>query len=130
MAVAAASDEPRMLGLLLDMGGDPNLKNLREEPLIHQTIMFGQWANVRTLAERGADIEAKDTTGRNAALRLAYLNQYQEVNWMLDRGADATVKDATGRTLRELVLKKVPNPASPLEAWRKHVAERLGVVEQ
>lgn len=129
MAVAAASDNPRLLEMLLDRGGDPNLKNKKEEPLLHQTITFGQWQNVHTLVERGADIEAKDTTGRNAMLRLAYLNQYQEVNWMLDRGADPSVKDATGRSVRELVQKKVPNPNSPLEAWRKHVAARLGVVE-
>ncbi|MCK6592450.1 MAG: hypothetical protein L6Q76_33265, partial [Polyangiaceae bacterium] len=106
---------------------DPNLKNNRGEPLLHQAMNYSNWGNLRKLAMRGADIEAKDGSGRTAALKLAYLNQYEEVSWFLDRGADPLAADAGKRTLRDLVATAKLDPSSPLEAWRKQVAARLGV---
>jgi ankyrin repeat protein len=127
MLVAAATEDPRFLELLLDKGGDPNLKNTRGEPLLHQAINHAVWGNVRLLATRGADIEAKDASGRTPALKLAYINQYEEVSWLLDRGADPLAADAAKKTLRDLVLTSILDPSSPHEAWRKRVAERLGI---
>jgi len=129
MLVAAAVEDPRFLGILLDKGGDPNLKNHRGEPLLHQAITYSIWGNVRLLATRGADIEAKDGSGRTPALKLAYIHQYEEVSWFLDQGADPLAADAGKRTLRDLVTTNVLDPSSPHEAWRKHVAKRLGVEE-
>lgn len=127
MLLATAVDDPRFLDILLDKGGDPNLKNNRGEPLLHQAMNYSNWGNLRKLAMRGADIEAKDGSGRTAALKLAYLNQYEEVSWFLDRGADPLAADAGKRTLRDLVATAKLDPSSPLEAWRKQVAARLGV---
>jgi uncharacterized protein len=127
MLVAAATEDPRFLAALLDKGGDPNLKNPRGEPLLHQAINHSVWGNVRLLATRGADIEAKDGSGRTPALKLASINQYEEVSWFLDRGADPHAADAGKRTLRDLVLTSILDPGSPHEAWRRRVAERLGI---
>ncbi len=51
------------------------------------------------------------------------------MDWFLDRGADPLAADAGKRTLRDLVTTTVLDPSSPQEAWRKHVAKRLGVEE-
>ena len=127
MLVAATSPEPRFLVLLLDNGGDPNLKNEKEVPLAHQALNFGQWANLGILFDRGVPVDVKNKMEQTPALRLAYLNRYEEVHGLLDRGADPDAKDQVGLSVRKLAEKPVPAADSPLEAWRRKVAERLGI---
>jgi ankyrin repeat protein len=127
MQAAGGSSDPRFLEILIDAGGDPDLKNPRGEPLLHQTINAMRMQNVRVLVKRGANIEARDPSGRTTVLKLAYLNQYEEVHHLLQAGADPSAKDSTGRDLKALASIPVPDRNSPLEAWRLKVLERLGV---
>ncbi|UQA59106.1 ankyrin repeat domain-containing protein [Polyangium aurulentum] len=127
MLVGATSPEPRLLVLLLDNGGDPNLKNHRGDPLVHQAISFGQWQNLGILFDRGVPVDVRNKMDQTPAIRLATLNQYEEVNKLLDRGADPDATDQLQFSVRKLVQQPVPAADSPLEAWRKRVAERLGI---
>jgi len=127
MLVAAANQDPRFLGLLLDHGGDPNLKNLRGEPLLHQALPYGHWQNLWLLIDRGVAIDVRNPMKQTPALRLAYLNQYEQVYRFLERGADPDATDDVGLSVRALAQKPVPAADSPHEAWRKRVAERLGI---
>ncbi|MRG90723.1 ankyrin repeat domain-containing protein [Polyangium spumosum] len=127
MLVGATSPDPRFLVLLLDNGGDPNLKNEKEVPLAHQALNFGQWQNLGILFDRGVPVDVKNKMEQTPALRLAYLNQYEGVDKLLERGADPDAKDQVGLSVRKLAEKPVPAADSPLEAWRRKVAERLGI---
>ena len=127
MLVGATSPEPRLLVLLLDNGGDPNLKNHRGDPLVHQAISFGQWQNLGILFVRGVPVDVRNKMDQTPAVRLATLNQYEEVNKLLDRGADPDAADQVHFSVRKLAKTPVPRADSPQEAWRKRVAERLGI---
>jgi len=127
MLVAATSPEPRFLGLLLESGGDPNLENEKGVPLAHQALSFGQWQHLGTLFDRGVPVDVKNKMEQTPALRLAYVNRYDEVHKLLDRGADPEAKDQVGMSVRKLAEKPIPAADSPLEAWRRKVAERLGI---
>ncbi len=127
MLVGATSPEPRFLVLLLDSGGDPNLKNHRGDPLVHQAISFGQWQNLGILFDRGVPVDVRNKMDQTPAIRLATLNRYDEVSKLLDRGADPDAADQVGFSVRKLAQQPVPAADSPLEAWRKRVADRLGV---
>jgi hypothetical protein len=122
----APSDEgTRFLSLLLDHGGDPNLRDERGEPLLLTVILYLRFDSAHLLLDRGADIDATNAMGETAVFRLASLNQFEEVNFFLDRGASPDCKDATGRTLRDVVAKSRVDPASPAARWRERVAARL-----
>jgi len=125
MLAAVTSPDPRFIAILLEHGGDPNLKNHREEPLVHQAISFGQWQNLGALYDKGTPVDTPNKMSATPALRLAYLNQYEDVAKHLDRGADPDAKDDVGMSVRILSEKPLPAADSPLEAWRKNVAERL-----
>ncbi|WP_281314915.1 ankyrin repeat domain-containing protein [Polyangium sp. y55x31] len=127
MLVAATSPDPRFLVLLLDNGGDPNLENQKGVPLAHQALNFGQWQNLGILFDHGVPVDVKNKMEQTPALRLAYLNRYDEVHKLLDRGADADAKDQVGLSVRKLAEKPIPAADSPLEGWRRKVAERLGI---
>jgi uncharacterized protein len=127
MLAAVTNPDPRFLVLLLDHGGDPNLKNDRGDPLAHQAISFGVWQHLFVLYDRGVPVDVRNKMNATPALRLAYLNQFEEVNRHLDRGADPDAADSVGFSVRKLAEKPVPAADSPHEAWRKKVAERLGI---
>lgn len=126
MLAAVTSPDPRFIAILLGHGGDPKLKNHREEPLAHQAISFGQWQNLGALFDKGTPVDTRNKMSATPALRLAYLNQFEEIYKLLDRGADPDAKDDVGMNVRILSEKPLPAADSPLEAWRKRVAERLG----
>jgi uncharacterized protein len=129
MMAAGISDDPRWLGLLLDKGGDPNLRagqGRPGEPLLTLLVAYGRWENMLVLLDRGADIEATGPSGQTAALRLAALYQFERVDKLLERGADPAHPDVNGLTLRAFVAHTLP-PDSPQEPSRRRVAERIGL---
>jgi ankyrin repeat protein len=127
MLAAGLTEDTRELRLLLDKGGDPNLRDKRGEPLLIKVIYSGRWDNVDLLLARGADINAADPSGQTPVFLLANIGQFEQVLRFLDRGADPEPADATGRTLRRVVAKTHVPAESPQAEWREKVAERLGV---
>lgn len=129
MLVAMTQRDPKLITMLLERGGDPNLVNEKGEPLVHQAISLGAFQHLDVLFRAGVPIDVNNAMGQTPALRLAYLNQYEDVFRLLDLGANPDAKDQVGATIRKLAAQPVPNPNSPLEAWRKQVAKRLGLVD-
>ncbi len=127
MLVAMTKSEKRWVDMLLEHGGNPNLEDDKGEPLVHQAISMGAFNNLSVLFRAGVLVDVKNAQGQTPALRLAYVNQYQDVSSLLDQGADPETKDQVGLSVRKLAARPVPNPNSPLEAWRKQVAKRLGI---
>ncbi len=126
MLVAATAEDPRWLGILLDHGGDPDLKNRFGEPLLTLVVPYGRWESMLLLLDRGARIDATGPSEQTATARLGALHQFDRVDVMLDRGADPARADAHGLKLADFVVQKV-TPGSPQEPWRRRVAERIGV---
>lgn len=125
MMAAGISGDPRWLHLLIDKGGDPDLKH-GGEPLITVLVPYGQFDGILALLDRGAKIDATGPSGQTAAFRFAALYQYDRVYALLERGADPARADESGLTLAAFVVHPVPE-GSPQEAWRLKVAERIGL---
>lgn len=128
MLMAGVMEDPRWLGLLLDHGGDPNLKNGFGDPLLPLLVSHGRWENMVLLLDRGALIDGAGPSGQTATFLFATLHQFDRVHAMLERGADPDRADANGLTPRTFVMQPVV-PGSPQEAWQKRVADRIGVTQ-
>jgi ankyrin repeat protein len=128
MLMAGVMEDPRWLGLLLDHGGDPNLKNGFGDPLLPLLVSHGRWENMVLLLDRGALIDGAGPSGQTATFLFATLHQFDRVYAMLERGADPDRADANGLTPRTFVMQQAV-PGSPQEAWQKRVADRIGVTQ-
>lgn len=127
MLVAMTKPEPNWIEMLLERRSNPNLGAEDGDPLVHQAISLGAFQHIEVLIRAGVPVDVTNAMGQTPALRLAYLNQFDRVSRLLDMGADPEAKDQVGLTIRKLAVRPVPNPNSPLEAWRKQVAQRLGI---
>ncbi|EYF05452.1 ankyrin repeat domain-containing protein [Chondromyces apiculatus] len=128
MLVAGASEDPRWLEVLLEKGGDPNLKNQFDEPLLTLLVPYGRWDNTQLLLDRGARIDETGPAKQTATYLYATLHQFDRVHALLERGADPTRTDVNGLGLRDFVRQRIP-PGSPQEPWRERVMARIGASE-
>jgi len=126
MLIAGASEEKRFLALLLDNGGDPNLRDQKEEPLLTRLVFHERFDNVLLLLDRGAKIDATGPAGRTATFLYGTLHQFDRVHALLERGADPSIQDQNGLSLKDFVLQRVV-PESPQVEWQKRVAEKIGL---
>lgn len=86
--IAAAGPEDQLLVALLDLKADPNAKDERHEPALHNALYAHQYQRMKLLLDRGADIDATDSSGATAAVVLARINYFEMVHYLLERGAD------------------------------------------
>ncbi|GAA4027440.1 hypothetical protein GCM10022409_09290 [Hymenobacter glaciei] len=86
--IAAGGPQDELLVALLDLGADPNAKDERKEPALHNAMYAHQYQRMKLLLDRGADIDAMDSSGATAAVVLARLNYFELVHYLLERGAD------------------------------------------
>lgn len=103
MVMAVKQDDPVYLTLLLDHGGDPNTRNVDNEPLLFQAFIWhNQWKNVQLLVERGADVN--DTSdGTSVLFNYATRGGFEQTLWLLHHGADPVQAGS--------VFKQLPPPA-------------------
>lgn len=95
--VAGAPDND-YIRILLDHGGDPNAKNSDGDPiLITMELMSPRnYGGIDLLLERGAEIDATDSSGATVTKIMALLGDFEHVYYMLQRGADYTKKTSYG----------------------------------
>ena len=86
--IAAGGPKDELLVALLDLGADPNAKDERHEPALHNALYAHQYQRMKLLLDRGADVDAMDSSGATAAVVLARLNYFELVHYLLERGAD------------------------------------------
>jgi uncharacterized protein len=82
---AAGSDDPHFLPLMLDHGGNPNIRSGYRNALMI-AIQQGHMNNVTLLLQRGADVNDHDESGNTAAIAAAYRPDFDLVQTLLDRG--------------------------------------------
>ncbi|MDR1960348.1 MAG: ankyrin repeat domain-containing protein [Planctomycetaceae bacterium] len=86
--MAAGTNFPNYFKLVMEHGGDPNLKNpnLLEQTPIFTTISFRKMENVKLLIEKGANLN--HDIGYTPIISAAMENKYDIVLLLLEEGAD------------------------------------------
>jgi len=86
--IATKGPQDKLLVSLLDLRADPSVKDYRGIPALQNAIYINNYARVKLLLERGADINGTDSAGATAASLLATLNYFEKAHYLLERGAD------------------------------------------
>lgn len=124
--IAAGGPKDVLLVALLNLKADPNAKDERHEPALHNAMYAHQYQRMKLLLDRGADINLMDSSGATAAVVLARLNYFEMVHYLLERGADWRKSDG------EVALWTQENNIGNAQAtqWQlkvKHLLQAKGV---
>lgn len=119
--IAAEGPKDELLLTLLDLGADPNARDERKEPALHNALYAHQYQRMKLLLDRGADINITNSAGATPAVVLARLNYFELVHYLLERGADWRKTDG------EVALWTQENDTGNAEAiqWQKKVKQLL-----
>ena len=90
--------------MLAVLGGANLIAGAAEEPPLLQFAAKGQTAAVKSLLDRGADLEAKDRNGRTALMLAAQHGRLETVQLLIARGAKTDTRDREGNTAYMLAL--------------------------
>ena len=79
---------------LLEAGADANAQAIDGTTPVHRALMAP--ANVRLLAAKGADIDARTVAARTALHAAVEYSQFETTKTLLELGADSNATDASG----------------------------------
>lgn len=99
---AAQADFASAVGLLLDAGANPQLKNYFDETPLHMAARHYTTASITALIESGAEVDAQDHHGQTALHIAAHRNRRDVVKTLLAHDADTDIRDKKGRTADEI----------------------------
>jgi ankyrin repeat protein len=119
------------LRVLLLAGADVNAVNARGEPLLHYSVSLDRYMFSLLLLAAGADVAARDRTGRTACL-LAAQEAPMYVDMMVAAGADLDAADENGETPRlRLAHRPVGVDPKRVDLARREIAQmRLEFVRE
>ena len=126
-ALAAGADDPELLQILLDNGGNANGKGPEGEPVTFVAANELRPENIRLLLAHGADRDARDGKGNTLLLKLAMLRQFSVVKMLLEQGADSAIANQQGLTLKEVANSIRMNEQSQEAQHRQEVVRLLGL---
>ena len=86
--IAAEGPKDELLITLLKLGADPNSRDERKMPALHNALYINNYPRMKILLEHGADIDITDGAGATAVATLARLNSFEMVAYLLEHGAD------------------------------------------
>ena len=86
--IATEGPEDQLLVTLLDLKADPNVVDERKVPALQNAIYINNYSRMKLLLDRGANIDAPNSSGATAVVVLARLNNFEMVHYLLERGAD------------------------------------------
>jgi ankyrin repeat protein len=125
LILSARAKDPEFLTIMLEGGGNTNLKNRDGEPVIQLAAIDDRWDNVSNLLDHGADINAADRDGYTLIMNLATLGHYEKIAWLIGRGADVHIQANNGATVAKVVKRSDLAPDSGEFAWREKVIQLL-----
>jgi len=96
METATKLTDPALLRLLLDAGGDPNMKARDGQPLVFRWLAVMPLPTMRLLAERGLDLNAT-FHGDPLAVVLAIKQRRDLLAFLIEQGADVARPRPDGR---------------------------------
>ncbi|MFC0273911.1 M48 family metallopeptidase [Metabacillus herbersteinensis] len=91
-----------MVRLLLENGGDPNLKTNEEETILLTIVDNGMIDLLDLLLKHGADVNINDSYGDTALIRAVYMEDAQFVEKLLEAGAEKALANDEGLTAVEI----------------------------
>lgn len=123
----APSTDHEYLEMALEHGGDPNIRNRTKETVIFGVATANQENSkfvLRLLLDSGADINAVDYAGMNAAMAAAAINQFEAALFLLESGIDYTQKNQWGYTIADTLErnKLTFNPGDSMYDARTKIA--------
>lgn len=86
--IATEGPKDELLLALLELGADPNSRDERKMPALHNAVYINNYARMKMLLDHGADIDITDSAGGTITATLASLNNFEMVYYLLNRGAD------------------------------------------
>lgn len=108
MYLTAAGDQPELLELLLDHGGNPNISGKFGKTALQYAAEQGRDENIAELLKHGADINGHDTTGLSAPGSALNLSRFDLIVYFLDHGYSYDLKDLAQLVETVAVSKKSP----------------------
>ena len=109
VGIAAGGEDPEILKILLDHGGNPNSR-YNDEPALFVAADASLFEHMRLLLERGADINSIAPDGRTAIITLADHAEFDQVAYLIKKGADINKPDNHGATLAFSVQSRYVSP--------------------
>lgn len=119
--IATEGPKDELLIALLDLGADPNSRDERKMPALHNALYINNYKRMKILLDHGADINITNSSGATAATVLARLNSFEMVAYLLEHGADWRLTDG------EVALHTQENSVGNAEAtqWQIKVKQLL-----
>jgi hypothetical protein len=111
LQTATKLNDPEILRTLLEAGADPNLK-ISGSPVAFAWVNIMPVANLRLLAQHGADLNAVDQSGTPLILSAAQAENWDAVAFMIEQGADVRRADSSGRTVASFIANRLVGDAS------------------
>ena len=124
VGIAAGGEDPEILKILLEHGGNPN-SSYNEEPALFATIKGDRYENMRLLLDGGANINSTNGYGETLMMALANGNQFEQIAYLIKRGADIRIPDSHGATLAFSVQDAYVSPTHPYHQWQELVKKLL-----
>jgi len=93
--IATEGPKDELLVALLELGADPNSRDERKMPALHNALFINNYKRMKILLDHGADIDGTDSAGATAATTLSRLNNFEMVHYLLERGADWRKSDGS-----------------------------------
>lgn len=126
LMLAAKSDFPDAVGILLDRGADATRTNHFDETALHFAVLHYRTETIRALIDAGADVNAQDRTGQTPLHIAAHRNRRDVVKTLLEADADPLIKDKRGRTPDELCQSPVQQNTRRLVLSRQRLYQKRG----
>lgn len=102
---ASAQGYPRILRLLLEAGGNPDIGNVNGITPLMYGARYGNLEIIKILLEYGANIDLQDTYGMTALIVASRDGHLNVVDKLLKAGANSTLKDLNGMTALDIAYK-------------------------
>lgn len=117
--LAAGSNDPEWLPMMLAHGGDPNIVSGADTALMI-AMEQERWSNFHLLLQYGADINKDAGAGHTVAMYAAALSKYEVVAELLERGYNHDL-----RALGRMVQIGIVAPGSDSEKMKAKVIQML-----
>lgn len=128
MAWASAYKSDKYLQLLLEHGGDPNLRNVSQRTMpypVYVAIMTDRTENLELLLKSGANSNVVDGAGLTPAMLAATSGSWEMVMLLIEAGADVSFKNERGGNLLSLIEMVGAGVNGKEAKWRAKVVNYL-----
>ena len=106
LQLAASSEKPEIVELLLNKGADTEVRDESGETLLHWAAKKEILEVVELLIEKGADKEARDGNGNTPLQNAARSNNMEMLEFLLDREANIEARDEDGNRPLQLAIRR------------------------